>query len=292
MSFDDMPNLGPFLRPGAQEYSDECIRLSRAAVPRTRNILDVPYGSDFFQKLDIFLPDRESSQPSPVLLFFHGGAWKNGFKEWMGFMAPPLVLLPAIFVSGNYRLAPTAKFPKPLDDCCDALAWVWRNISAHGGDPGRIFVGGHSSGGHIAALATLRPELLVARGLPRDCVKACFALSAAFNLERKSSGPLRAPVLDLVLENGDDGSQATPLNFVRGNRIPFYIAYGTEDLPELIGENERMIELLRHENCALEHHVFEKNSHFDTNIGCANLNGPWVQTVRKWMASPPRAAKS
>ncbi len=113
MSFDDMPNLGSFVRPGAQEYADECIRLSRAAVPNTRHELDVPYGADVFQKLDIFLPDRAPAQPVPVLLFFHGGAWRNGFKEWMGFMAPPLVDLPAIFISGNHRPRADGSVPGP-----------------------------------------------------------------------------------------------------------------------------------------------------------------------------------
>src|SRR5262249_20133305 len=108
MSFYDMPNLGPFLRPGAQEDADACMRLSRVVVPQVRHEFDIPYGRDFFQKLDIFMPDRDPERPVPVLLFFHGGAWKNGFKEWLGFMAPPLVDLPALFISGNYRLAPTA----------------------------------------------------------------------------------------------------------------------------------------------------------------------------------------
>jgi acetyl esterase/lipase len=287
MSFKDMPDLGPLLRPGAKEYADDCLRLSRVAVAHTKHILDVPYGSDFFQKLDIFLPEHPADHALPVLLFLHGGAWKNGFKEWLGFMAPPLVSLPAIFVSANYRLAPTVKFPAPLDDACDALAWVWRNISGYGGDPRRIFVGGHSSGGHLAALMTFRSELIAARGLSTDCVKACFALSAAFNLERKSSGPSRSQMLDLLLEKGDSGAEATPLNYTKGNKVPIYIAYGTEDLPELVIENERMVDLLRRENCTLEHHVFDKNSHFDTNIGCADPNGPWVRTVRQWMTEPP-----
>ena len=288
MSFDDMPDLGPFLRPGAQEYADECIRLSRAALPLTKHKLDVPYGSDFFQKLDIFLPDRVPERPVPVLLFFHGGAWKNGFKEWLGFMAPPLVSLPAIFISGNYRLAPTVRFPAPLDDCCDALAWVWKNVSAYGGDPNRIYVGGHSSGGHLVALLTLRPDLLTARGLPNDCVKACFPLSAAFNLERKNSGPVRSQMLELLLEAGDDGAGATPLNYVGGNKVPFYVAWGTRDLPELVLENERMVKLLRSENCVVLNHVFEGNTHFDTNIGCANQHGQWARTVRQWMTALPR----
>ena len=69
MSFTDMPDLGPFLRPDARQYAEDCLRLSRAAVERTRTILDIPYGPDFFQKLDIFLPrDIDEDVALPVLL--------------------------------------------------------------------------------------------------------------------------------------------------------------------------------------------------------------------------------
>ena len=139
-----------------------------------RNVIDVAYGDDYFQRLDLFLPDNENLTELPVLVFMHGGAWRNGFKEWMGFMAPPIISLPAIFVSVSYRLAPSVKFPEPLEDTCDAVAWVFRNIRRYGGDPERIFIGGHSAGGHLAAMAALRCDHFTQRCLPANLIKACF----------------------------------------------------------------------------------------------------------------------
>ena len=98
MSFDDMPDRGELMLPGAQEYADGCIERSRKVVDQTRCVIDVTYGDDFYHKLDIFLPDDEEQTGLPVMLFFHGGAWRHGFKEWLGFMAPALTDLPAIFV--------------------------------------------------------------------------------------------------------------------------------------------------------------------------------------------------
>ena len=77
-------------------------------------------------------------------MFAHGGAWTHGYKEWTGLMAPVFTAVPAIFVSVSYRLAPENRFPVPLDDCIDALAYVHRHIADHGGNPARIYVGGHS----------------------------------------------------------------------------------------------------------------------------------------------------
>jgi len=290
MSFDDMPDLGPFLRPDAKAYAENCLRLSRQALPCIRHELDIPYGPDFFQKLDIFLPESFDGCPTPVLIFFHGGAWKNGFKEWLAFMAPPLISLPAIFISANYRLAPRVKLDSEIEDCCEVVAWVSRNIARFGGDPRRIHVGGHSAGGHLTALITLRPQLLSSHGVSPDSVKACFALSAAFNLQRKDADPVRAQLLELLLKDGERGAKISPINYVRGNRTPIHIAYGSADLPEVIVDNRRMIELLQQEDCAFEHHLLDGQSHFDTSISCGDPNGVWVQSVRRWMSSTPMKA--
>ena len=119
----------------AEMYSAEAFRLSREVQQNTRVELDVAYGPDEEQGLDIYLPALESSTPLPTLLFMHGGGWANGYKEWMGFMAPAITCLPAIFVSVGYRLVPRAQFPDQPNDCWDALKWVYDNIGRYGGDP-------------------------------------------------------------------------------------------------------------------------------------------------------------
>jgi len=290
VSFDNMPDLGPFLLPDAKQYSEDCIRLSRQAVACTKSALDIAYGPDFFQKLDIFVPDNPGAGGLPVLIFIHGGAWRNGFKEWFGYMAPPLVSLPAILISPNYRLAPKVKFPAPFDDCCAMLNWVHDNIGRYGGSPNRIFVGGHSAGGHLAALMSLQPGVLAACGLPQDVIKGCFALSAPFDMRRATIDPQRAPLVNLLLEANDDGTNSSPLAFVRGNRVPFHIVYGTDDIPELIIDNQRMIEALQKEGCPVEHYLLEGHSHFDTSLSCGDRNGVWVQAVRRWLASKATGA--
>ncbi|MDA1311554.1 MAG: alpha/beta hydrolase, partial [Proteobacteria bacterium] len=184
-----MPDRGELMLPGAQEYSDGCIARSRPVVEQSRCVIDVPYGNDFYHKLDIFLPEDKTLSGLPVLLFFHGGAWRHGFKEWLGFMAPVLTDLPAIFVSANYRLAPEAKHPQPFDDCVDALAWLFHNIAGYGGSPERLFVGGHSAGGHLAALVGLKRSAWAARNLPDNVVKACFPLSGPVNLRLDEMDP-------------------------------------------------------------------------------------------------------
>ena len=136
------------------------MRLGRLAQQQTRCVLDQSYGSDYWQRLDIYLPATTSRSSVPVFCFLPGGAWINGCKEWLAFMAPAVTSAPAVFVALSYRHAPAAKFPAQLDDTLDGLAWVHRNIVRWGGDARRIYLGGHSAGGHLAALATLRRDAL------------------------------------------------------------------------------------------------------------------------------------
>ena len=80
-------------------YGVEALARSRAAAEQCRTVLDVAFGPEEDQKLDLYLPDDAAARDLPVILFFHGGAWAHGYKEWNGFMAPVLVDLPAIFIS-------------------------------------------------------------------------------------------------------------------------------------------------------------------------------------------------
>jgi arylformamidase len=167
------------------------LKLSAAAASHVRTLRDVAYGTDPRQRLDIFLPRQTDLRNLPVLLFMHGGAWTHGTKDWCGFMAPPIAHQPAIFVSVGYRLIPTVSFPAPVLDCIAALRWITEHIAEHGGSPHRLFVGGHSAGGQIAALMALRKDWLAQADLPMDAIKGCFCLATTHN--RRMINPAIAP---------------------------------------------------------------------------------------------------
>ena len=292
MSFDDMPDLGPLLLPGAAEYAEDILARSKEVVASTRNLIDVAYGDDYFQKIDAFLPADDSLAGLPVFIFLHGGAWKHGFKEWMGFMAPPITDLPGIFISVNYRLTPAVRYPKPLEDTCDALAWVYRNIARYGGDPARLYIGGHSAGGHLAAMAALRKDYLTARGLPKDVLKACFPLSAPSNLHLDKYEPdgRRGMVVRLLLEGEEDDRDASPIDHVAGNETPFFVAWGSDDLVEIIDNSHEFVAALQAEAGIVESHEFAGYDHMRTSAECGDPGYLWVQKVREWMVKTPALA--
>ena len=285
MSFDDLPALPRLIHPDGNRYVDRIMRLGRLAQQKTPCVLDQSYGSDYWQRLDVYLPTAASQSSLPVLCFLPGGAWINGCKEWLAFMAPTITSVPTIFVALSYRHAPAVKFPAQLDDTIDGLKWVHRNIVRWGGDARRIFLSGHSAGGHLAALATLRRDALAARGLPPDPVRACLPISAPYDLA--SDDPVRRQKVAAFLNSPEDVGAASPIAHVKGNRAPFTITYGTDDLPELIPQAKQMVTALKSAGTSIEVLLLEGRNHFATHEDCALADGPWMRKIGALLREDP-----
>lgn len=129
--------------------------LERRAVVRQRfrHEVDVPYGPDAHQILDVYHPDGRTG--CPVVVYFHGGRWREGHPAFYDHFAAPWVSAGAVFASCGYRLAPEHTIAEAVDDAVRAIDWMGGNAARYGGDPDRVFAAGHSSGGHLAAMATL-----------------------------------------------------------------------------------------------------------------------------------------
>lgn len=124
--------------------------------------LDMAYGPLNAQKLDIYLP--EASSNVPVLVFFHGGAWKGSNKECRAFPAEVFCASGAIWISVEYPLAPEHTIEQQTESAELALSWISKNATSFGGNPHRILVMGHSAGAHLATAGLFRilnthPEL-------------------------------------------------------------------------------------------------------------------------------------
>jgi acetyl esterase/lipase len=280
MSFDDLPPQSP-INENADRYAAECLARSRAVAAASRVVLDVPYGEDYWQKLDLYLPDDRTAKDLPVLLFLHGGGWTHGYKEWCGFMAPALVTLPAIFISVSYRLLPQVAYPAPAEDALEALRWVTHNIAAFGGSPDRLFVGGHSAGGQIAALLTLRQDWLRRAGLAADIVKGCFCISATFN--RRMVSPEVAP--DHVQPEPFTAiAPESPLAVIGNCATPFFITWGGREHERLERSGRQMIAALEAVGCPVQSQVFPDADHFAIHLDTGTPGNPWSQIVRAWMS--------
>ena len=285
MAFDNLEPQDPPRTPEVAAYAERALALSRGVLDMVDARFDIAYGPEPRQQLDIYLPKGRALKAAPVLLFLHGGRWRAGYKEWNGFMAPVVTEFPAILVSARYGLSPRFLFPTPLQDVLCALAWLHHNVAQYGGDPNRLFVGGHSAGGHLSALATLRRDLHGEFALPTEAIRGCFPMSGTMNFDfaKVPPGSEEEEIRRILLADGRDASLASPLRYAEGNRAPFFISYGEMDFPRVIATDEEMIAALGQQPCRLENLTFAGAGHFDTHLDVARADSRWYATVRPWM---------
>ena len=138
---------------------------------------DIPYASTHArQVLDVYAPAGASKVP--VVFWIHGGGWQTGDKGMVALK--PKVFMDAgfVFVSINHRLLPTVDMRAITSDVASALGWVHKNIAGHGGDPERLLVMGHSSGGQLAALMCTDDRYAKAGGYALTMIKGCVPVDA------------------------------------------------------------------------------------------------------------------
>ena len=153
----------------SDRYLADWLRRSEALRSRMPDHLNLVYGDAPRTKLDFFATKRPGA---PTLLFFHGGYWQRNAKEGFSFIAEGLLAHGFNIAVAGYTLAPEATMDRMVREARTAMRWLHQNLATLGGDPTRLYVGGWSAGGHLAAM--LMDEPLVAGGL---------AVSGLFDLE-------------------------------------------------------------------------------------------------------------
>ncbi len=136
---------------------------------------DVPYVRNGHERhvLDIYTPDKSADEKLPVMFWIHGGGWQAGDKSDVGLKPKVLTDRGFVFVSTNYRLLPDVAMEDLIGDVARSFGWVHRHITEHGGDPNRIFVGGHSAGAQLAALICIDDRYLQKEGVSFDVLRGC-----------------------------------------------------------------------------------------------------------------------
>lgn len=277
-----------FNDPCADAYTAAALGLSRLAAMENKCVLDIPYGEDPDQRLDIFLPSTSDAKPLPVYVNIHGGGWTHGYKEWMGLNAPPLIAAPSVYVSVAYRLAPEHRHPAQIEDCLNALAWIYKNISSFGASPQRIHIGGHSAGGHLAALAALRRDLYPKFGLPPDLIQTCFPFCGIYNLtDRAIHGVPESAHPNPILAHPRDARDASPIAFVTGNKTPFFVSWAQNDNPVCKAAGPAFAAALAREPGYVKCHEFPDFDHFWMHIDQQRKDNLWTRTLVDWMNSLP-----
>ena len=179
---------------------------------------DVAFGGEARQRLDIYAP-RQGGTGRPVLVFFYGGNWDSGERQDYGFVGRAFAALGYVTVLPDYRHTRERPYPAFMQDAGAALAWVGENIAAHGGDPSRIAVAGHSAGAYIAVTLALDP-----RWGASEAIRAAIGLAGPYDFL-----PFDSAVTRRTFGHAEDLPATQPINHVRADAPPLPLITGDAD---------------------------------------------------------------
>ena len=254
-------------------------------------VRDVTYGPHRLQRYNVFSPT--AAVDAPVLVFWHGGGWTNGYRDYVTFMAPHVVALGMVLVAPSYRLAPDALLPAACADALAVLVDLERQLPQWGGARDRVYLSGHSAGGQLAALTALRSAERARSGLRDDMIRGCLPISGIMDLHQSDPAPgsLEERVYSIVLKGCDAVLDTTlsPLYWSARNRVPFVLSYGEHDSPRAIKSNQRLFTLLQLQDAPVTCHRIAAQDHFQTHTALRDGADPWYARLAQLVNDPREA---
>jgi acetyl esterase/lipase len=201
------------------------VALNRSLVSEDDFILseDLRYGEDGRQQLDVYRP-RESAGRVKTVVFFYGGSWRSGRRDYYRFIGEALTNRGFVVVIPDYRIYPQVRFPAFVEDGARAVRWVRDHIDGYGGDPDQLYLMGHSAGAHIAALLTTDSQYLRQADVPADAVRGLIGLAGPYAFDPfvyRSTRPIFAGLTD--------PAAIQPATFLTGSEPPMLLLHGDRD---------------------------------------------------------------
>jgi acetyl esterase/lipase len=219
-----------------------CLAATTASAVETKVIKDISYKDDVISqtpyeqercKLDLTIP--VGAKGFATYVWFYGGGLKNGAKdlrpEYCAEIRQSLAQAGIAVVTPDYRLSPKVKYPAYVDDAAAAFAWTVKHIAEHGGDPRKVFIGGHSAGATLALLVGMDPNRLKPHGLTLGSVAGIAQVSAQvlthYTIREERGQPRYAITCD----------EAAPAFYIRKTLPPILSIYAQNDMLSRAEEN-------------------------------------------------------
>lgn len=234
-------------------------------------MLDVRFGPTVDETVDIF-PAKE--QGAPLLVFIHGGYWVSCSSKDYSLVANGLVSRGITVAVANYSLCPKVTISEISRQVRAVIAWLHREASNFNADPSRIFVAGHSAGGHQVGML-LATDWLIEYGLPNDVIKGGISISGVFDLRPLCYSYLQPKLLlthEVILH------QSPYLNIPRSGP-PLLITFGEKETKEFHRQSTEYLQAWQANGLRGELLVQEGNHHFSAIEGLNDSSSSLCQAI-------------
>jgi arylformamidase len=241
---------------------------SDAARARIGQPMRESYGSSAVEKLDVY---RTKQTHAPIFVFIHGGAWLGGEAKNYAFPVELFVNAGAHYVVLDFIAIKEAGGDLRImaEQVRRGIAWVYKNADKFDGDRDRLYLGGHSSGGHLCGVAVVT-DWQKSFGLPADTVKGGLCMSGMYDLKA-----VRLSKRSAYVHFTDDMEQAMSSQRHLGLlRAPIIVTYGTNETPEFQRQSRDFAAAVKSSGKEVELVVAPDFNHFEMAESLGNPYGP------------------
>ena len=232
--------------------------------------LDVAYGEDEDEKLDIF-PAKKAG--APIRVWVHGGAWTAGTRKEFSYPAEAFVNAGAAFVVIGFGLTPKFTLDQIVDQVRRAVAWVYHNAESFGGDRDQLFISSHSSGSHLTAM-TLATDWSQ-HDMPADAIKGAVMGSGIYDLK-----PIKLSYRNQYLHLDDEAvDRLSPVRHIPDVGCPLTLAIGGDETEDFFRQRDEDAAAWRAKGYPCN--IIERPGlhHFSITIEYGDAEGPIVKAA-------------
>jgi len=266
--------------PNQADLAARNAQKSKAAVARLGPPRRLTYGPTEAEKLDLF-PTRKPD--APINIYIHGGAWRAGDAAIEAYQSEMFVDADVHFIALDFNnvLETKGNLTTMAQQVRRGIAWVHRNAAGFGGDPNQVYVSGHSSGAHLAAVI-LTTDWQKEFGLPIDCVKGGLCASGIYDLYpvslsvRSSYVTFTAPEIEAL----------SPMRHLERLVAPVIVAYGSLETPEFQRQNREFAAAVKAAGKPVEFIQLDGYNHFEVHESLGNPYAPLGRAVLRQMKLP------
>lgn len=252
-------------------YKSACARFRSSRKPPSR----LKYGPAEFQGMDIWSPDKPSGK---ILIFIHGGAWSGGSAAEYSFLAQPFLDAGIIVVIPDFTTVQevNGSLEPMAAQVRNAIAFTFRMARSLGANPKQIYIAGHSSGAHLAAVALTTDWSSM--DLKPDLLKGAILCSGMYDLK-----PVRLSSRSKYIMFTDDMEESmSPQRNLKELSAPILLAYGLKESPEFKRQTIEFAAALRKARKKVDL-ITEDLNHFEILEALANPQSAFCQAALRMM---------
>ena len=210
---------------------------------------------------------QPTAETAPVLLFVHGGSWEWGDPKDYGFVARALAPEGFVVALAGYRLGEAGRYPAMLEDTAQAIGWLHANAARYGGDPGRIYLAGHSAGAYNVVQVALEPRWLAAESVPPEAIRGVVGMAGPYDFLPFDKDSTRA-----AFGEAPDAAATQPINHVRADAPPMLLLTGSADTTVKPRNTRALAAALEDVGARVETRIYDGFDHSDVLV---RLASPW-----------------